>query len=65
MYQWCLEVRDLLEQEYGIELIVVEEDEEGGISVLVEGEEAFSGVPGEEGYLLELLKWKIERLLRR
>ncbi len=63
--QWCLEVKDLLEQEYGIELVVVERDEDGEISVFVEGEEAFSGVPGEEGYLLELLKSKIERVLRR
>ena len=62
--QWCLEVKDLLEREYGIELVRVER-EDGEISVFVEGGGAFSGVPGEEGYLLELLKSKMERLLRR
>jgi len=58
-------VRELLEGEYGVRIKVCERDEDCELPrVYVGGELAFEGVPGEEGYLIELLKLAVEERLR-
>ncbi|RLF02835.1 MAG: hypothetical protein DRJ59_02500 [Thermoprotei archaeon] len=63
---WLLEVKDLLEEEYYIK-VHLEEDLSGDYlpEVYVERELAFKGVPREEGYLIELLKVALEKILQR
>ena len=57
-------MRELLEGEYGVGIRVREEDEDCELPrVYVGGELAFEGVPGEEGYLIELLKLAVEERL--
>jgi len=65
VYMWVLEVKEILENEYNIELNVElgEYDSELPI-VLVENEIAFVGVPGEEGYLIEYLKKTLDRICK-
>ncbi len=64
LHQWVLEVKDLLEEEYGVELIVEVRDtgdDEPGI--LVDDQYVLKGLPGEEGYLIEVLKKAFEEIL--
>jgi len=64
--EWIKEVKDILEQEYGVKIEVVEEDCEDELpEVWVDDVFSFKGVPREEGYLIELLKISIEEKLRR
>ena len=64
--EWIKEVKEILEQEYGITLEVVEEDCKDELpEVWVDDVFSFKGVPGEEGYLIELLKISIEERLRK
>jgi len=57
VYSWLLEVRDILEQELGEPVEVVSED--GGSDdpeVYLNEYLVGVGVPGEEGYLVEMIK---------
>ncbi len=64
--QWLLEIRDILESEYSVEVVVDEEDADVDEPViLVDGEVALVGVPGEEGYLIEVLKRVLDEKLGR
>jgi len=57
VYSWLLEVRDVLEQELGEPVEVVSEDGDSeDPEVYLDGYLVGVGVPGEEGYLIELVK---------
>ncbi len=57
LYQWVLEVKDLLEDEYGVRIVVEEIDSDDELPVLsIDGDDVWIGLPGEEGYLIEIIK---------
>ncbi len=59
---WFKEVRDIVEEEYGIKLVfTVKNTSDEYPKIVFNGEVVFEGLPGEEGYLIELLKSVIER----
>ncbi len=62
--QWLYEVKDIVENEYGVRLTieVVDGDEECPL-VMYGGRIFFEGLPGEEGYLIEILKRIVEEAL--
>jgi hypothetical protein len=61
LYQWILEIKDLLEEEYGVMIDVSEIDGNDELPVLlINGEEVWIGLPGEEGYLVEIIKNYLE-----
>jgi len=54
---WIEEVKDIIEGECGVLIDVdTEESNDEVPKVLVDGIEVLEGVPGEEGYLIEVLK---------
>ncbi len=64
LHQWVLEVKDLLEEEYGVE-IIVESMDTGDVEpgLLINDQLVLKGLPGEEGYLIEVLKKAFEEIL--
>ncbi len=63
LYEWLMEVRDIVEQEYGVKIVVAKNPTcTGGLdpALLLNGEIVLQGLPGEEGYLIEALKKIIE-----
>ncbi len=61
--QWVLEVKDIIELEYDAELVVKTIDSDNDLPVLrIAGSDAFIGLPSEEGYLIEILKKKLEEI---
>ena len=65
---WLEEVKDIIENEYNIELDVVEEHRETQEHPLIvdeENEVVVAGVPGEPGYLIEELKHYLNKRIRR
>lgn len=61
--QWVLEVKDIIESEYDVELVVKTVDADNSMPVLrVSGDDTVIGLPGEEGYLIEVLKKKLEEI---
>jgi hypothetical protein len=65
VYEWLREVRDILEREHCVRLVVVKTPMgcgEGDPVVVVEGVHAIEGLPGEEGYLIEAVKIALDRL---
>ena len=64
IFQWLLEVKELLENEYGISIEAIRENVDFDVPILeVEGKLAFAGFPGEEGYLIEHVKKVLEEVL--
>ncbi len=64
LVQWVLEIKDIIEWEYNIRLIVEEKDSFDELPVLcINDEEVLIGLPGEEGYLIEVLKKHLDRVL--
>lgn len=63
LYSWCLELRDFLREDLGreIEVRLVEGDSPLP-QLYVCGKLAFEGLPGEEGYLIELIKHAVDEL---
>lgn len=64
LIQWFYEVKDVIENEYGLklELKVVDSIEE--YPVIMHGDKiVFEGLPGEEGYFIEILKRIVEEEL--
>jgi len=63
IYLWLLEVKNILEYELHepVEIIVLEGDSEDP-ELIVNNVLVGKGVPGEEGYLIEILKKAILRL---
>jgi len=60
---WMLYIKDLLEDEYEIKIAVIEDTSGDEIpEVYVEEVFVFKGVPGEEGYLIELLKKTLDKI---
>jgi hypothetical protein len=57
LYSWLLEVKDILEYELDehFEITVLDGESEDP-ELLVDGELVGRGIPGEEGYLIEILK---------
>ena len=57
IYSWILEIKDILESELGEEIIVeIVDDVNEDPEILVNGISVGMGLPGEEGYLIEILK---------
>jgi hypothetical protein len=57
VYSWLLEVKDILSQEIGEDVEVEVLDGESELPELYINEHLIgSGVPGEEGYLIEVIK---------
>ncbi len=64
--QWLYEIKEIIESELGEEVIIVESFGENEYPILkVDGEIVGYGVPGEEGYLIEIIKHNIEDLRRK
>lgn len=64
LVQWILEIKDIIESEYGVRLIIEEKDSFEDFPVLcINNEEVLIGLPGEEGYLIEVLKKHLDRIL--
>lgn len=62
LLRWLEELREFLEEELGRKLEVRFREEEADYpALLVGGELVFEGLPGEEGYLIELIKSSAER----
>ena len=63
MYSWLLEVKDILSQEIGEDVEIEVLDGESELPELYINEHLIgSGVPGEEGYLIEVIKKAVEIL---
>ncbi len=64
LHQWILEIKDILENEYGIllEIEVVDTIDEEPI-LMIEDDIVLEGLPGEEGYLIEIIKHNLDKLL--
>ena len=63
---WLYEIKDILEQEYNIKIRIVEEDEYRNLPAILVGDvEVGEGVPDEEGYLIEILKKALDRIISR
>jgi hypothetical protein len=63
VYSWLLEVKDILSQEIGEDVGVEVLDGESDLPELYINEHLIgSGVPGEEGYLIEVIKKAVEIL---
>lgn len=62
--QWFREVSDIIKGEYGIEIDVdiMDSDEDPPV-IVFNSEVIFEGLPGEEGYLIEIIKSTLERKL--
>ncbi len=61
--RWLEEVKDLLKEDLGVEVEVVEKDGDFEAPVLCVGDEVILvGLPGEEGYLLEALRRALREL---
>jgi UDP-N-acetylmuramyl tripeptide synthase len=57
VYSWLLEVREILEQELGdVVEVACEDSDSEDPEVYLNGYLVGVGVPGEEGYLIELIK---------
>jgi len=63
LYLWLLEVKSVLEHELGepLEIAVLDGDSEYP-ELIVEGKVVGEGIPGEEGYLIEILKKALLRI---
>ena len=63
VYSWLLEVKDILSQEIGEDVEIEVLDGESDLPELYINEHLIgSGVPGEEGYLIEVIKKAVEIL---
>jgi len=64
--RWFEEIRDIVEGEYGVRLHVdIVDSEEEYPLIEANGKIYFEGLPGEEGYLIEIVKRIIEDFLSR
>ncbi len=64
--QWFIEVKDILESEYGVTLDLEVVDGDSEYPIIMLGDKVlFEGLPGEEGYLIEVLKKAIEEVCSR
>jgi len=62
---WLYEIKDILEDEYNITIQIKEECKDLELPVVYVNEElAFIGVPGEEGYLIEILKKVLDKVIK-
>ena len=64
MSSWLEEVRDIVEEEHCVRLSISSVKECGAVDMLdpvllLDGEIVVEGVPGEPGYLIELLKKRL------
>ncbi|HIC99509.1 MAG TPA: hypothetical protein EYP08_07780 [Pyrodictiaceae archaeon] len=65
---WFEEVKDIIENEYNIELDIIEEyreTQEHPIIVDEKNEIVIAGVPGEPGHLIEELKLYLDKRIKR
>ncbi len=61
LHQWLMEVKEIIEEEYDVEIIIDERDNSDPLpKFFVNDREVFHGLPGEEGYLIEILKHALE-----
>lgn len=61
LHQWLIEIKEIVEGEYDVEIDIEVRDNENILPKLVVNErEVFHGLPGEEGYLIEVLKHALE-----
>ncbi|MEM4912582.1 MAG: hypothetical protein QW579_00070 [Desulfurococcaceae archaeon] len=63
VHSWLLEIKDVLESELGEEVIIeiIDADNEDS-ELYVDGYFIGAGVPGEEGYLIEIIKKSVLRI---
>ncbi len=64
LHQWLLEIKDILENEYNakLEIEVIDTIDEEPI-LMIEDRIVLEGLPGEEGYLIEIIKHNLDRIL--
>ncbi len=64
LVQWFMEIKDIVENEYGIrlELKILDSDEDYPV-IMYGNRIVFEGLPGEEGYFIEILKKIVENEL--
>ena len=65
--EWLEEVKDILESEYNVRIVVEVEEADIEEPVILDegGREVLRGVPGEPGYLIEQLKLYLDERLGR
>lgn len=64
LIQWFYEVKDIIENEYGLKLELKVVDSMDEYPVIMYGDKiVFEGLPGEEGYFIEILKRIVEEEL--
>ncbi|MEM1698163.1 MAG: hypothetical protein QXG48_05860 [Thermofilaceae archaeon] len=62
LLSWLHELREFLEEELGARLVVSHREEDVDYPLLyVDGKLVFEGLPGEEGYLIELIVSEVKR----
>jgi hypothetical protein len=62
--QWVYEIKDLVEREYGVNIVVCDEESDSDLPILeINDKEVLIGLPGEEGYLIEIIKKVLDDLL--
>lgn len=66
LMQWMHEIKDILENEYNIEIDVKEEITSNEHPVIsIKNLDVYEGLPGEEGYLIEILKKALDEIIGR
>lgn len=64
--EWVKEIKDIIETEYGVSVNIKTVDADNDMPVLrINNEDVFIGLPSEEGYLIEIIKKKLDELLKR
>lgn len=64
--EWVKEIKDIIETEYGMPVNIKTVDADNDMPVLrINNEDVFIGLPSEEGYLIEIIKKKLDELLKR
>lgn len=63
LHEWTLCVKEILENELGEPIEIMVEDTENELpSLIINDTYVGSGLPGEEGYLIEIIKYTVKSL---
>lgn len=63
LYEWLLHIKEILESELNESIEIVTEDSEEELpSLIINDNYVGSGLPGEEGYLIEIIKHAVRSM---
>ena len=63
LVSWLREVKDILEDEYDVDIEILEEEGDETPEIYMGNIKVLEGLPEEEGYLIEELKHILDRIL--